>query len=204
MNSEMDEAIAAISDSSRRIEGEKLLERLRRARRPEATGTVRAAPMATIYLAPRREAPERVRFHGSITKRRRGSETILLVEDEKSVLDTVVMILTRLGYNVLATSSAKDAVRLANEHPGTIDLVLTDVIMPEVNGKDLATALLSARPNIKLLFMSGYPADIIALNAILDSSINFLQKPFSQADLAGKMREVLDKDPGALDQNTDR
>jgi PAS domain S-box-containing protein len=122
----------------------------------------------------------------------RGSETILLVEDEPAILRMTTMMLELLGYTVLAASTPGEALRLAQEHAGGIDLVLTDVVMPEMNGRDLAKNLLSIYPDMRRLFMSGYTADVIAHQGVLDAGVHFMQKPFSLADLKMKLREALD------------
>lgn len=120
-----------------------------------------------------------------------GHETILLVEDEPALLKMTTMILENQGYTVLAAISANDAICMAREYCKRIDLLLTDVIMPDMNGCDLAKQLLSVSPGIKCLFMSGYTANIIARHGILEESQHFIQKPFSLKDLGVKLREVL-------------
>lgn len=121
-----------------------------------------------------------------------GEETILLVEDEQAILDMAAMILTRQGYTVLQASTPTDAVRQARDHSGEIDLLMTDVILPEMNGLDLAKNLLSIHPQIKSLFMSGYTADILEHHGEFDEGLHFIHKPFSLPDMAAKVREVLD------------
>ena len=121
-----------------------------------------------------------------------GSETILLVEDESSILKTTKRMLEVQGYQVVPARSPGEAIRLAKDHAGKMDLLITDVIMPEMNGVDLATNILSAYPNIKRLFMSGYTADVIAHHGVLDQGVNFIQKPFSREQLSLKVREALD------------
>ncbi len=121
----------------------------------------------------------------------RGSETILLVEDEPAILRMTGIILEKLGYNVLAASSPSEALRLAREHTGKIHLLLTDVIMPEMQGYELAQALLSLDPAMKCLFMSGYTAHSITRSDLLAKDIHFIQKPFSKADLGAKLRVLL-------------
>ena len=125
----------------------------------------------------------------------RGSETILLVEDEPAILRMTRMMLERLGYRVVAAGTPGEAVRLAGEHAGEIHLLLSDVVMPEMNGRDLARNILSFHPGIKRLFMSGYTADVIAHRGVLDEGVNFIQKPFSKERLGAKVRETLDKEP---------
>ena len=121
-----------------------------------------------------------------------GFETILLVEDEESILKMTTMMLERLGYSVLAASSPAKAIDSGEAHSGKINLLMTDVVMPEMNGRELSTKLLSRFPNLKCLFMSGYTANVIAHHGVLDEEVQFIQKPFSQQDLAIKVREVLD------------
>ncbi|MFH2124312.1 MAG: GAF domain-containing protein [Pseudomonadota bacterium] len=118
-------------------------------------------------------------------------ETILVVEDEPAILQMITTMIEGLGYTVLAANRPADAIRLAREHTGEIRLLMTDVVMPEMNGRDLAAKLLGLSPELKVLFMSGYTADIIAHNGILDEKANFIQKPFATNDLAIKVREVL-------------
>jgi len=121
-----------------------------------------------------------------------GSETILMVEDEQAILDMSSLILKKLGYNVLVANCPSEALRLSKEHPGTINLILSDVIMPEMNGRDLVDNLHIFCPNLKSIFMSGYTSDVISNHGILEEGVNFIQKPYSFTDLAAKVREVLD------------
>ncbi|MBM9537822.1 PAS domain S-box protein [Desulfobulbus alkaliphilus] len=123
----------------------------------------------------------------------RGHETILLVEDEPATLDMTSIMLERQGYTVLAAGSPEEAIRLAGEYSGRIDLLMTDVIMPGMNGRALAENLLTRRPDIKCLFMSGYTADIIVHHGVLDQGVHFIQKPFSIKELGTKLREVMDE-----------
>ena len=121
-----------------------------------------------------------------------GHGTVLLVEDEPMVLEMTRRMLVELGYNVLSASTPGEAISLAQDHNGEIDLVVTDVVMPEMNGRDLVKNLLSRYPNLKRLFMSGYTADVIAHHGVLDEGVHFIQKPFTMDDLALKIREALD------------
>ena len=127
---------------------------------------------------------------------RLGHETILLVEDEPAILEIAKLMLERQGYQVLRAGSPAAAVALAREHQGTIHLLVTDLIMPEMNGRELARTLLALRPQMKYLFMSGYTASVITHHGVLDNGVPFLQKPFTMGDLAGKIRELLDGAPG--------
>lgn len=124
----------------------------------------------------------------------RGGETILLVEDEKSILELTRRMLESLGYSVLDAATPGAAIQLAEKHAGKIHLLLTDVVMPEMDGHDLAKRLLSLYPDLKRLFVSGYTANVIAHRGVLEEGVHFLQKPFSIRDLGKKVREVLDDD----------
>ena len=147
----------------------------------------------TIYLPRHRGQAEQVRTE-SVAEPSTGQETILLVEDEPAILQMTSRILEGLGYTVLAASTPAEAIRLAQEYTGNICLLMTDVIMPEMNGWDLAEKLLSLDPHLKSLFISGYTADIIGHHGILDERAHFLQKPFSTKELAVKVRETLDSE----------
>ena len=123
---------------------------------------------------------------------KRGDETILLVEDERTFLEMAKKMLEILGYTVLSAYTPGDAIRLTEVHTGKIHLLMTDVIMPEMNGRDLARKLILVYPDLKCLFMSGYTSNVIANHGVLDEGVQFIQKPFSEEDLAAKVREVLD------------
>jgi CheY-like chemotaxis protein len=121
-----------------------------------------------------------------------GHETVLLVEDEPSILEMTELILAKFGYRVLAATTPGEAVRMAKAHGGRIHLLITDMVMPEMNGRDLANRLIALHPEIVCLFMSGYSGDVITHRGMLDEGVNFIQKPFSIQALAAKVREVLD------------
>lgn len=123
----------------------------------------------------------------------RGRETILLVEDEPSILKVTQKMLEHQGYLVFPAGNPLEAVRIAQEFNGEIDLLISDVIMPEMNGRDLADKIILIHPKLKILFMSGYTADLIAPHGILDEGVNFIEKPFSRDNLNIKVRDVLDK-----------
>ena len=122
----------------------------------------------------------------------RGHETILLVEDEPAILKSTAIILEMQGYNVLTASTPGNAIRLAEEQNGAIHLLLTDVVMPEMNGQELARKLLVLYPHLKRIFMSGYSGDIIALHGVLIDNVHFIEKPFSLSGLITKVREALE------------
>lgn len=121
-----------------------------------------------------------------------GTGTILVVEDEPLVRTLVVRILRGQGYHVLEAASCMEAMRTAEEFAGEIHLVVTDVVMPEMSGKLLATQIQAARSGTKVLFVSGYTNHAIVHHGVLDSDAAFLQKPFTPGILARKVREVLD------------
>ncbi len=122
-------------------------------------------------------------------------ETVLVVEDETAILELSKSMLESLGYVVITADKPSDAVQLAQSYTGTIDLLLIDVIMPEMNGRDLARQLLILRPDIKILFMSGYTANVIVHRGVLDKGVRFIQKPFSAYDLAVGISEALQQEP---------
>ena len=119
-------------------------------------------------------------------------ETILLAEDDQPILKLTEKILSRLGYAVLSAETPARAIALSREHTGTIHLLITDVIMPGMNGKELSERLQSLYSDLKIMFMSGYTADAIARLGVLDEGVRFIQKPFSQKDLAEMVRKTLD------------
>jgi len=148
-----------------------------------------------ICLPRHRGKPEQTaQIEGAVKPDRRGRETILLVEDEPTVLSLTARMLEKQEYTVKAASTPGEAIRLAREHVGEIHLLMTDVVMPEMNGRDLAKNLLSLYPDLKRLFMSGYTADLIAHHGVLEDGVHFIQKPFSMKDLVAKVREVLDRE----------
>ncbi len=121
-----------------------------------------------------------------------GQETVLVVEDEKMVCRLAVKLLKRRGYQVLSAATPGEAIALVQQHEGTIDLLLTDVIMPKMNGRKLADKITNLRPEIKVLFTSGYTQNVIAHHGVLDEKVEFLAKPYSLDALATRVREVLD------------
>ena len=120
-----------------------------------------------------------------------GTGTILLVEDDGQILELVRSMLEENGYLVLATSSPQEACTICEQHPGTIDLLITDVIMPLMNGKELQARIVGMKPGIRTLFMSGYTADIIATRGFIAAGLNFISKPFTLQALTQKVREAL-------------
>jgi two-component system cell cycle sensor histidine kinase/response regulator CckA len=127
----------------------------------------------------------------------RGSETVLLVEDQEQVRAVARGILKRTGYHVVVAASPYEALLLCESHRGPIHLLLTDVVMPEMSGAELAKRIAPSRPDMKVLFMSGYTDDSIVRHGVLESEMAFLQKPFTPESLARKVREVINPPLGA-------
>jgi CheY-like chemotaxis protein len=122
----------------------------------------------------------------------RGKETVLLVEDEEQVRTVVAGFLRRQGYHVIPAQNAGEALLLCEKHPGKIDLLLTDVVMPQMSGPELAKRLATIRPEARVLCMSGYTDDSIVRHGVLETGVAFVQKPITPALLTRKVREVLD------------
>jgi DNA-binding NtrC family response regulator len=120
-----------------------------------------------------------------------GTETVLLVDDEESLRIVVVDLLGQLGYHVLSAGSGEQAITISNEYAGTIDLLLTDVVMDNLPGPELAQKLLQSRPAMKVVFVSGFADGSFAWDVILKPGMALVQKPFSMKTLSAKLREVL-------------
>lgn len=133
----------------------------------------------------------------AVTPSRGGTETVLLVEDEGQILHLSRRILEQRGYTVLAAATPQAALTLASRHPGPIHLLITDVVMPGMNGKALFERLQASRGDLKCLFMSGYTANVIAHHGVLEEGVEFLQKPFTVEALAARVRKVLEA-PGSV------
>jgi DNA-binding response OmpR family regulator len=128
-----------------------------------------------------------------------GTETILLVEDEANLRYLARQYLEKQGYKVLEAADGAVAMQIAVAHDKMIHLLLTDVIMPGMNGRELAQRISEIRPNVKILYMSGYTENVIGTNGMLDAGVRLLQKPFNLRDLKTKVREVLDATPSPLE-----
>jgi PAS domain S-box-containing protein len=137
----------------------------------EASGTTETAPKISLY----------------------GNETVLFVEDEQSILSLGQRILIQNGYKVLAAQNPDAALAMAMKHDNPIQMLITDVVMPGMNGKELKQAIEAIHPGIRCIFISGYTADIIAHHGLLEEGLHFIQKPFSNQTLLQKVREVFDK-----------
>ena len=144
-------------------------------------------------LLPRIEAAEQIEEAVSVQPSLyRGTETVLLVEDESGVRQLTREMLVRNGYTVLEAGSGPEALRISEQLPGPIDLLLTDAVMLEMSGRELAVLLAASRPAIRVIYMSGYAEDTVAHHVMMDPETAFLQKPFTAAALGQKVREVLD------------
>ena len=143
-----------------------------------------------IYI-PRTEAEEPVATSPAGAPRPRGTETVLLVEDEPGIAGLIASTLRKTGYVVLAASRGQEALDVAGAYDGPIDLLLTDVVMPGMNGRELASHLTEARRETRVLYMSGYSDDALLRHGVQTSAAHFIQKPFSLDTLAGKIRETL-------------
>lgn len=149
-----------------------------------------------VYFPQLEEGPEFAKPALVETAVPRGSETILVVEDEDVVRGLARKILEQAGYYVLDARGGEEALRLCRELPGPIHLLLTDVVMPETSGKEIAECMQKLRPLTRVLYMSGYTDDAIVHHGVLDSNVEFIQKPFTPIALARKVREVLDARSG--------
>jgi CheY-like chemotaxis protein len=144
-----------------------------------------------IYLPRVEQAPELPESGAAPAELLRGSETVLLAEDDEMVRALAQAILERYGYHVLAARNVHDALRFAQEGSAQISLLLTDTIMPGMNGPELAKQVQSIRPEIKVLYMSGYTDKVISCTASFEPGTAFLQKPFTPQTLTRKVHEVL-------------
>ena len=122
----------------------------------------------------------------------RGTETILVVEDESAVRALVRRFLELRGYRILEAANGPEALRISREHPGPIPLMVTDVVMPRMSGRELAFQLAAERPDMKVLYMSGHTEDAIVHHGVLEEGVAFLQKPFAQDTLVSRVRRLLD------------
>ena len=145
-----------------------------------------------IYF-PRKLAVVETKGESVGKKIKKGTETVLLVEDEPSFLSLGKTVLERFGYLVLAARTPSEALAMAQHQEGPIDLLITDVVMPEMNGKELEARVKKLKPNIRVLFMSGYTPNAVIHRGVLENSTDFLPKPFSVSSLTSKVREILDR-----------
>ena len=122
----------------------------------------------------------------------RGSETILVAEDEDGVRSLTREVLEKYGYTVLEAANGEEALKVAERHDGPLDLLLSDVVMPRMGGPELAQALLAKRPDLKVLYMSGYTDHPMVRRGVVNAGVAFLQKPFTPTVLVSRVREVLE------------
>jgi two-component system, cell cycle sensor histidine kinase and response regulator CckA len=147
-----------------------------------------------VYL-PRHHGKAEKAIEAAQTETPRGrGETILIVEDDAPVLHLARRVLEKLGYAVLTSARPAEAVAMAREHAGEIHLLMTDVVLPGMSGKDLAGEMMQIRANIRVLFMSGYTANVIAHQGVLDEGVHFIEKPFTPDSLARKVREAIESE----------
>jgi CheY-like chemotaxis protein len=145
-----------------------------------------------IYLPRVDGIPENLVTSKVIQKFKEGNETVVIAEDNEGVRELTSDILTKSGYCVLTASNTDDLLQTIQDYNGSIDLLLTDVIMPGLNGRELYDRLKDSYPSLKVIFMSGYTDDVIAHHGILEEGVDFIQKPFSVNILTDKLRKVLD------------
>ncbi len=148
-------------------------------------------PRVDAAAAPETSSPLRATEEAMVG----GTETILLVEDEPSVLDLAHRTLQRLGYNVLPCSGPDEALRTFSQYQSRIELLVTDLMMPRMNGKELAARIVALSPGVPVLFTSGYGENIIAKQGIIDDGIHFIGKPYRPRELAARVRALLDRRP---------
>jgi CheY-like chemotaxis protein len=145
-----------------------------------------------IYLPLAQDMEMKLSAAGGTENNLAGTETILLVEDNEQVRELAHAVLKNKGYTVLAAANGEKALETVSGHEGKIHMILTDVVMPGLNGKDLYLKVSKTHPGIKVLYMSGYTSNVIAHHGILEKGIQFIQKPFSINGLAARVRQVLD------------
>ncbi len=145
-----------------------------------------------IYLPGVETAVEQVKRDPTLLKGLEGSETVLLVEDDRSVLNLARKVLKQQGYSVLEAQNGEDALRVSKAHEGSIHLLITDVVMTGMNGRELAERIIPLYPEVKVLFMSGYTDNAISHHGVLESGVNFIEKPFTPEILMHQVRTVLD------------
>jgi PAS domain S-box-containing protein len=147
-------------------------------------------PVATTAMEP---APDPVETYAL-----RGTETVLVVEDQADVRSSIERTLQRFGYTVIAAATGSEAIAAARASQGAIHLILTDVVLPGANGREVARQIIAGRPAVRVLYMSGYTDDAIVQHGVLEPGLAFIQKPFIGNDLVRRIREVLDSNPPPL------
>jgi CheY-like chemotaxis protein len=150
--------------------------------------------LVKIYL-PRLEAEAEVVADEPDADSLRGSETVLVAEDEDGVRELLRKVLTEFGYTVLTARHGRDALMVAGDRSGGVDLLVTDVVMPEMSGRELAETLRDHQPDLKVLYISGYTDDEVVQRGISGSEVAFLRKPFASEEFVRRVRGVLDATP---------
>jgi CheY-like chemotaxis protein len=150
--------------------------------------------MGTTFTAllPASEVPPAAIESPIVGTRTHGGETVLVVEDEDALREVTRRILARNGHTVLTASSGAEAIQMSEEHDGAIHLLLTDVVMPQMLGKEVAERVRAIRRDIPVLFMSGYAQPVLASQGTMDDGVTLLEKPFTEASLMAMVRKVLD------------
>ncbi|HEX6107309.1 MAG TPA: response regulator, partial [Gemmatimonadales bacterium] len=149
-----------------------------------------------IVLLPREDAASTSSAAGGVQRPPRGRETILLVEDDATVRDLTARMLREIGYTVLEAENAAGARKCVEQVDGRLDLLLTDVVMPGGNGRELAEELSARHPGLPVLYMSGYTADVVLRQGLVQEAVSFLSKPFTESALAEAVRQTLDRREG--------
>jgi len=148
-----------------------------------------------VYLPRVDDQPEDILGVPSAAAKHAAKETILVVEDEEAVRELILTVLREKGYQVLTSRDPRQAEQVAAQFPGEIHLLLTDMVMPGISGRELAARVQARRSDIRVLYMSGYTDNVVTAGGMLEKGLAFLQKPFSPATLAQKVREVLQHTP---------
>jgi signal transduction histidine kinase/CheY-like chemotaxis protein len=161
----------------------------------DARSEVGRGTVISVFFPRYGDAPRAAEPTAELAASGAGNETILLVEDEASLLNMTKGMLERRGFAVLPAGSPAEAIGLAETHPGRIDLLMTDVIMPDMGGKELSEKICLLRPGVRRLFMSGHTADVLDRHGVLDEGVFFIQKPFTMKTLSAKVVEVLSARP---------
>jgi CheY-like chemotaxis protein len=146
-----------------------------------------------VFLPRATDEPSAPTTRAAVASPVRGRETLLLVEDEALILRMAKRVLTELGYTVLTASDGREALEVLERHVGDVQLLITDVVMPRMSGRELAARVTALRPNVRVLYSSGYTADAIGEDGVLGDGINFLAKPYMPSKLADAVRDALDK-----------
>jgi len=163
----------------------------------EAAGSIRISSRpnngtTVTILLPATDEPLYTAEKGAVLRSAGSGETVLICEDEPAIREVARRILARNGYEVIVADDGLHAIRVARAHTGPLHLLLTDVVMPQVLGKDVAEAVRAARGDVRVLFMSGYARPVLAGSGTLEAGVSFLEKPFSEEDLLAAVREALD------------